>query len=224
MLVGCAVMPPPYPARRDTAMPPADAAPACLPGGSAPPSGSPRGRTTGLIAVERYCTAMAGGRVLKVSGTNEPGEPNGEPTSTGTRPCQATSSHSRGWQMPHRATSSHVQRPYVLVLQARGRRFEPCCAHCFSELEMIAREPNGEPRLLMILALAEARRSLTRHRNTAFVRELIPGGRAWQRIPALDESSRPGRQAPPRPAPRVRRPESRIAWADGPVCTGRSRR
>jgi hypothetical protein len=49
-------------------------------------------------------------RLLKVSGANELGEPNGEPTSTGIRPRQATSSHSRGWQMPHRATSSHVQR------------------------------------------------------------------------------------------------------------------
>ena len=46
--------------------------------------------------------------LLKVSGANETGEPNGEPTSTGIRPHRATSSHSRGWQMPHRATSSHV--------------------------------------------------------------------------------------------------------------------
>src|ERR1022692_2720104 len=68
--------------------------------------------------------------LLKVSGANEPGEPNGEPTSTGIRPHQATSSHSRGWQMPHWATSSHVWRLYDLVLQARGRRFEPYCAHC----------------------------------------------------------------------------------------------
>jgi hypothetical protein len=55
------------------------------------------------------------------------GEPNGEPTPTAIR--------------PHQATSSHVQRRYVLALQARGRRFEPCCAHCFSQLEMIVREP-----------------------------------------------------------------------------------
>jgi hypothetical protein len=59
-------------------------------------------------------------RLLKVSGANELGEPNGEPTSTGFRPRQATSSHGRGWQMPHRAMSSHVQRRYDLVLQARG--------------------------------------------------------------------------------------------------------
>jgi hypothetical protein len=93
--------------------------------------------------------------LLKVSGANELGEPNGEPTSTGTRPRQATSSHSRDWQMPHRATSSHVQRRYVLALQARGRWFEPTCAHCFSrpatcyEFEMIVREPNGEPKLMV---------------------------------------------------------------------------
>jgi hypothetical protein len=44
----------------------------------------------GLIAVERYWTAMAGvvaglrsaAAFLKVSGTNEMGEPNGEPTSS----------------------------------------------------------------------------------------------------------------------------------------------
>jgi hypothetical protein len=71
----------------------------------------------------------------KVSGANETGGAKREPTSTGVRPRQATSSHSRGWQMPHRATSSHVQRRYELVLQARGRRFEPCCAHCFSRPE-----------------------------------------------------------------------------------------
>jgi hypothetical protein len=88
---------------------------------------------------------------LKVSGANETGEPNGEPASTGTRPRQATSSHSHRWQMPHQATSSHVQRRYELVLQARGRRFEPCCAHCFSRpkaccgLHMVVSEPNGEP-------------------------------------------------------------------------------
>jgi hypothetical protein len=56
--------------------------------------------------------------------------------------------------MPRQATSSHVQRRYELVLQARGHWFETSCAHCFSELEMIVREPNGEPRLLMILAIA----------------------------------------------------------------------
>src|ERR1022692_268411 len=82
------------------------------------------------------------------------GEPNGEPTTTDTRPRQATSSHDHRCSIAHRATSSHVKRPYFLVLQARGRRFEPCCAHCFSELEMIVREPNGEPQLLMILAMA----------------------------------------------------------------------
>ena len=87
--------------------------------------------------------------MLKVSGTNEMGEPNGEPTSTGIRPHQATSSHSRGWQMPRQATSSHVQRRYELVLQARGRRFEPCCAHCFRsseaycDLEKIVRSLTG---------------------------------------------------------------------------------
>src|ERR1022692_693536 len=57
------------------------------------------------------------------------GEPNGEPTSTGIRPRQAMYGHSRGWQMPHRATSSHVQRRYELALQARGHWFDPSCAH-----------------------------------------------------------------------------------------------
>ena len=84
-------------------------------------SGREQWRVSGL----RSCS-------LKVSDANETEEPNGGPTTTGIRPHQATSSHSRGWQMPHRATYSHVQRPYDLVLQARGRRFEPCCAHCFS--------------------------------------------------------------------------------------------
>ena len=73
--------------------------------------------------------------VLKISGANEMGESNGEPTSTGIRPRQAMSSRSRGWQMPHWATSSHVQRRYELALQARGRRFEPCCTHCFRRPE-----------------------------------------------------------------------------------------
>src|ERR1022692_3787544 len=35
--------------------------------------------------------------LLKVSGANAVGEPNGEPTSTGIRPHQATSSHSHRW-------------------------------------------------------------------------------------------------------------------------------
>jgi hypothetical protein len=67
------------------------------------------------------------------------GEPNGEPASTGIRPHQATSSHNCGWQMPHWATSSHVQRRYVLALQARGRRFEPCCAHLFAQVSGVLR-------------------------------------------------------------------------------------
>jgi hypothetical protein len=59
-------------------------------------------------------------------------------------------------------------------------------------LEMIVREPNGEPRLLMILVLARLGEA-SRSTGSAFASELIPGGRAWQRIPALVESSRPGR-------------------------------
>ncbi|SRR6266536_732263 len=101
---------------------------------------------------------------LKVSGANDAGEPNGEPTTSGTRPRQATSSHGHCWWMPRRATSSHVQRRYDLALQARGRWFEPTCAHCFSRpdghaviSEVIVREPNGEPKLLMILAMAGPR-------------------------------------------------------------------
>ncbi len=38
-------------------------------------------------------------------------------------------------------------------------------------------------------------RSFAWHRDAAFVRELIPRGRAWQRTPALAEPSRPARQA-----------------------------
>jgi len=38
-------------------------------------------------------------------------------------------------------------------------------------------------------------RGLAWHRGAAFVRELIPGGRAWQRVSALAESSRLGRRA-----------------------------
>jgi len=49
--------------------------------------------------------------------------------STGIRPRQATSSHSHRWQMPHRATPSHVQRRHDLALQARGHWFETSYAH-----------------------------------------------------------------------------------------------
>jgi len=45
------------------------------------------------------------------------------------------------------------------------------------------------------LGVGRARQSLTWYRNAAFVRKLIAGSRAWQRIPALVESSRSGRQA-----------------------------
>ena len=59
---------------------------------------------------------------------------------------------------------------------------------------MIVREPNGEPRLMVILH-GQAMRSLAQHRVAVFVGELIPGGRAWRRMPALAESSRPGCRA-----------------------------
>jgi hypothetical protein len=52
----------------------------------------------------------------------------------------------------------------------------------FSELEMIVREPNGEPKLMVILH-GQAMRSLPQHRVAVFVGELIPGGRAWRRMP-----------------------------------------
>ena len=125
-----------YPDRRDTAMPPADATQACIPGGPARPSGSPCGRTMGSLPSSANGRHGRGGSrfeaaaaLLKVSDTNEMGEPNGGPTPTGIRPRQATSSHGCGWQMPRRATYSHVQRRFVLALQARGRWFEPSCAH-----------------------------------------------------------------------------------------------
>jgi hypothetical protein len=157
MLAGCAVMPPPDPARRAIAT----LRRRVFRWLGAHPEAHVAGQRASF-AVDRFLRPFWPGAVaslglcscpLKVSGANELGEPKGEPTSTGIRPRQATSSHSHGWQMPRRATSSHVQRRYELVLQARGRRFEPCCAHCLSELEMIVREPNGEPKLLMILAM-----------------------------------------------------------------------
>ncbi len=49
----------------------------------------------------------------------------------------------------------------------------------------------GEPRLLMILAVAreyEASRSTGTPQSSA---SWIPGGQAWQRMPVLAESSRP---------------------------------
>ena len=107
----------------------------------------------------------------KLSDANKIGEPNGEPTSTGARPRQATSSHSRGWQMPHPATSSHVQRRYVLALQARGRRFEPCCAHCFRsseaccDLEKIVGSLTGS-QLIVILSVVGAMRRAPRGTGT----------------------------------------------------------
>jgi hypothetical protein len=60
---------------------------------------------------------------------------------------------------------------------------------------MIVREPNGEPKVADDLGVGRAMQGLTWHRNAAFVRKLIAGSRAWQRIPALVESSRSGRQA-----------------------------
>jgi hypothetical protein len=56
---------------------------------------------------------------------------------------------------------------------------------------------------MVILSMAgqcEASRST---RGAAFVRELIPGGRAWQSVLALSESSRLGRQAAGGPAPQA---------------------
>ena len=47
---------------------------------------------------------------------------------------------------------------------------------------MIVREPNGEPKLMVILH-GQAMRSLPQHRVAVFVGELIPGGRAWRRMP-----------------------------------------
>jgi hypothetical protein len=48
---------------------------------------------------------------------------------------------------------------------------------------MIVREPNGEPKLMVILD-GQVMRSLAQHRVVVFVGELIPGGRAWRRMPA----------------------------------------
>ena len=124
--------------------------------------------------------------MLKVSGANEMGEPNGEPTSTGIRPRQATSSHSDRWQLPHRATSSHAQRRYVLALQARGRRFEPCCAHCFRrpsaccDLRMVVKGANGEPIDCDLVSGRRQGNSLAEHRDSISPGDMIPGGCAGQ--------------------------------------------
>jgi hypothetical protein len=94
---------------------------------------------------------QAGSYLLKVSGANETG---GAKRGANNHRHQATSGHVQPQSLLADATPSHVQRQHELALQARCRRFEPCCAHCFSEPEMIVREPNGEPISLMILALA----------------------------------------------------------------------
>ena len=60
---------------------------------------------------------------------------------------------------------------------------------------MIVREPNGEPKLLMISSKAGLCEASRGTRDAAFVRELIPGGRAWQRMPL--SLSRPGPDAEP---------------------------
>jgi hypothetical protein len=60
----------------------------------------------GRTAVNDLAAAMVGGAssrmpsvLLKVSGANEAGEPNWEPTPTIIGPCQATSSHGLRWWM-----------------------------------------------------------------------------------------------------------------------------
>ena len=129
--------------------------------------------------------------LLKVSGANETGEPNGEPTTTDTRPRQATSSHSHRWWMP----PGHVQpRPATVItrLTSEGPQVRTLLRPLSSELEMIVREPNGEPKLMVILSMGYAKpRVLGSH----ICPRADPGGRAWQRMPSLAESSRPGRQA-----------------------------
>jgi hypothetical protein len=86
---------------------------------------------------------------------------------------------------------------------------------------MIVREPNGEPKLLVVLAMAGLCEA-SRGTGSAFASELIPGGVPGREFrPSLSHPART--PSPPRPAPRVGRPEPRIAWGDGPICSGRSR-
>lgn len=47
-------------------------------------------------------------------------------------------------------------------------------------LEMIVREPNGEPKFVDDLGDGRAMRGLAWHRVAVLVGELIPGGPAWQ--------------------------------------------
>jgi len=68
---------------------------------------------------------------------------------------------------------------------------------------------------MVILSMAEQCGASRSTRGRAFVRELIPGSRAWQRVLALSESSRLGRQAAGGPAPQASRPEPGIARAGG---------
>jgi hypothetical protein len=54
------------------------------------------------------------------------GEPNGEPTTTGTGLCQATSSHFRCWWNPRQAPPGDARRRSESASSAVGRRSESC--------------------------------------------------------------------------------------------------
>jgi hypothetical protein len=97
------------------------------------------------------------------------GEPNGEPTSTGIRPRQATSSHSHRWWMPRQATSSHgTNSPYKrgaagsnpaapTVLAAQGRVAS----------SLVVSKANGEPNISQSGVPVEEIARLAGHKQTS---------------------------------------------------------
>jgi hypothetical protein len=101
----------------------AGVASACLPAVGALAWGSPSWLDIGRTFVGRSRGPVAGGRSefqaaascsSKVSGANETREPNGEPTTTGIRPRQATSSYGHCWWMD--ATPGYAQPRPATVL------------------------------------------------------------------------------------------------------------
>jgi hypothetical protein len=170
---------------------------------------SPHGRTSGSrssiapwAARPRSSDFRPRSCPLKVSGANETREPNGEPTSTDTRPHQATSSHGPHWWMPHQATSSDCNNsPYKRG--AAGSNPAAPTSFCRSTallspvviVKEVAGSQTGSQGRQMILFVVGRCGVSVRREAPVLARELIPGGRAWQRSPAPVES--PGPDAKP---------------------------
>jgi hypothetical protein len=70
-----------------------------------------------------------------------------------------------------------MERSRIRALQARGRRFETCCAHQVRGLERFAEDRRGA-KVGGDLVRGRAVRSLVWHRDAVGASELIPGGRA----------------------------------------------